>query len=158
MWGRCSALYSAQSFIRGRGEAIGMRTYQTLDHAEIDADRAILTLSSASGSAIPTMVALRREGEYLAMSFSLGPAELALRLKTAEVTRALSHLQPAEGLQTPRQIGSGQSFLQVGLQPNGVLVLRPALVSDANGMLSFNLSLEHAARRALLTWLELPAG
>ncbi|MBL8147050.1 MAG: hypothetical protein JNL34_11755 [Anaerolineae bacterium] len=135
-----------------------MRTYQTLDRAEVETDRDILTLTSATSSVIPTSVALRREGIYLAMSFSLGPAELALRLKTADVTRALTHLQPADGLQTPRQIGSGQAFLQVGLQLNGVLLLRPTLVSDANGMISFNLSLEHAARRALLTWLELDPG
>ena len=135
-----------------------MRTYQTLDRAEVETDRDILTLTSATGSVIPTSLALRREGLYLAMSFSLGPAELALRLKTADVTRALTHLQPADGLQTPRQIGSGQAFLQVGLQMNGVLLLRPTLVSDANGMISFNLALEHAARRALLTWLELDPG
>jgi hypothetical protein len=133
-----------------------MRTYLTLDRAEVDADRGIITLTSSDSDALPTHVALRREGEYLAMSFSLGPAELALRLKTAEVTRALTHLQPAEGHQTPRQIGSGQSFLQVGLQHNGVLLMRPTLVSDAGGMLTFNLSLEHAARRTLLTWLGLP--
>lgn len=133
-----------------------MRTFLTLDRAEVDADRGILTLTSSDSDALPTHVAFRREGEYLAMSYSLGPAELALRLKTGEVTRALTHLQAAEGQQTPRQVGSGQSFLQMGLQTNGVLLLRPTLVTDAGGMLSFNLSLEHAARRTLLTWLGLP--
>lgn len=134
-----------------------MRTYLTLDRAEVDSARGIITLTSSTSGSIPTSAAMRREGEYLAMSFSLGPAELALRLRTADVIRTLSHLQPADGQQTPRQIGSGQSYLQVGLQTNGVLLLRPTLVSDANGMLAFNLTLEHAARRTLLSWLELPA-
>jgi hypothetical protein len=134
-----------------------MRTYQTLDRAEIDADRAILMLTSSAARELSTSVAMRREGDYLAMSFSLGALELALRLRTSEVTRTLSHLQPAEGQQTPRQIGTGQAFLQVGLQNNGALLLRPTLVSDAGGLLAINLSVEHAARRALLGWLELPA-
>jgi hypothetical protein len=133
-----------------------MRTYQTLDRAEIDADRGILLLTSSTTDPFSTTVAMRREGDYLAMSFSRGALELALRLKTAEVTRTLSHLQPADGQQTPRQIGTGQAFLQVGLQTNGVLLLRPVLVADAGGLLAMNLSVEHTARRALLGWLEVP--
>ena len=74
-----------------------MRTYQTLDRAEVETDRDILTLTSATGSVIPTSLALRREGLYLAMSFSRGPAELALRLKTADVTRALPHPDEVRG-------------------------------------------------------------
>src|SRR5512146_1966423 len=71
------------------GKENGMRTYLTLDRAEGEADRGILTLTSSDSGSLPPHVAMRREGDYLAMSFSLGPAELALRLKTAEVTRAL---------------------------------------------------------------------
>ena len=135
-----------------------MRTYTTLDRAEVDSERNLLLLSSSDSASWPASVAMRREGEYLAMSYFLGPAEIALRLKLADVTRALSHLQPADGQQTPRQIGGGQASLQVGLQTNGVLLLRPTLVSDAGGVLSLNLALEHAARRTLLTWLGLPVG
>ncbi len=132
-----------------------MRTYQTLDRAEVDSERGIITLTSSDRTALSTSVAMRREGDYLAMSFSVGALELALRLRTAEVTRTLTMLQPAENQQTPRQIGSGQSFLQLGLQTNGVLLMRPTLVADAGGLITINLSLEHAARRTLLTWLGL---
>lgn len=133
-----------------------MRTYQTLDRAEIDADRDILMLTSSARNELSTSVAMRREGDFLAISCSRGALELALRLKKADVTRTFSHLQPAEGQQTPRQIGTGQAFLQVGLQTNGALLLRPVLVADAGGLLALNLSVEHAARRALLSWLNLP--
>ena len=90
-----------------------MRTYTTLDRAEVDSERNLLLLSSSDSASWPASVAMRREGEYLAMSYFLGPAEIALRLKLADVTRALSHLQPADGQQTPRQVGGGQASLQV---------------------------------------------
>jgi hypothetical protein len=96
---------------------------------------------------------MRREGDYITISASYGVLEIALRPRYHELTRVLSRLQPVEGLQTTRQVGTGQAFLALGLKPDGTLLMRPTLVADATGHMSFNLALSDPVRQALYTWL-----
>lgn len=124
-----------------------MRQFQLIDQVEADAN-GVLQLT---GDAV--QVAFKREGEYLAMSYSIGALEMGLRLRWREMTHAISHLQPVEGLQTTRQVGTGQSFLAVGLQSDGSLVLRPTLVTDAGGLLVLNLQFSPEAGAALRDWV-----
>jgi hypothetical protein len=130
-----------------------MRNFELLDTAAVDNETGVISLSSRQATAGSPVLAMRREGSYIVISASYGPLEVALRPRFEELTRVLTRLQPVEGLNTTRQIGTGQAFLALGLQPDGVLLLRPSLVADATGHLAFNLCLSDAARKALYTWL-----
>ena len=130
-----------------------MRNFELLDEAEVDNETGVISLSHHQEVAGSPILAMRREGSYIVISASYGPLEVALRPRFEELTRVLVKLQPVEGLNTTRQIGTGQAFLALGLQPSGVLLLRPALVADATGHLAFNLALSDSARQALYAWL-----
>lgn len=127
-----------------------MRTFQALDQVDVDTEAGVIHLYDTGENA---HVALRREGDYMAISASHGPVEIALRPRYAELERALKALQPVEGLQTTRQVGMGQSYLSLGLRSDGALNLRPTLVADAYGYLSLNLELTSEARQKLYEWL-----
>ena len=127
-----------------------MRSFQTLDQVDIDAGTGIIHLHDASENA---QVALRREGDYMAISASYSAIEIALRPRFAELERALKALQPVEGLQTTRQVGTGQSYLSLGLRTDGALNLRPTLVADASGYLCLNLEVSAEVRKRLFEWL-----
>jgi hypothetical protein len=130
-----------------------MRTFQTLTTTSMDADSGILVIDAHEAVGLHPQLMLRREGEYVAISAAYGPIEIALRLRYQELTRALRTLQPVDGLQTARQVGSGQVFIGMGLQLDGRLLLRPTLVGDASGYAAFNLALANDAREALFRWL-----
>src|SRR5688572_12610507 len=98
-----------------------MRNFELLDQVTVDTDSGVLTLSSGDDITGHPVVALRREGGYIALSASYGPLEIALRPRFQELSRVLARLQPVEGLQTTRQVGTGQAYLAVGLRPDGVL-------------------------------------
>ena len=132
-----------------------MRTFQTLDSAEFDAATGILQFKSSSGDPLPTLLALRREGDYAVISASFGPVEIALRPHYGDLARTLGRLKPVPGLRTTRQLGTGQVYLDVGLQPDGSLLLRPTLVGDASGHLCFNLALTPEACQRLYAWLDI---
>lgn len=100
-------------------------------------------------------LAMRQEGEYVALSASYGPLEIALRVRHESLTWTLSHLQPVDGLQTSRQVGTGQAYLAVGLKPDKGLVLRPTIVGDATGHFSFNLEVSQQACAVLYKWLSI---
>lgn len=136
-----------------------MRNFQTLDTVELDPDNSVLMLHSAGDTGTRPRLAMRREGSYLTISCSYGPLEIAMRPRFAEVSRTLGRLRPIEGLQTTRQIGSGQAYLALGLQSDGSLVLRPTLVADATGHIVFNLLLTPDVKDTLFEWLPvLPTG
>jgi hypothetical protein len=99
------------------------------------------------------MVSMRREGDYITIAASYGLLEIALRPRYHELTRVLSRLQPVEGLQTTRQVGTGQAYLALGLKPDGTLLMRPTLVADATGHMTFNLTLTDEVRKALFAWM-----
>lgn len=132
-----------------------MRNFELLDQATVDRDSGVITLATKAAAAGSPVLAMRREGSYLVISASYGPLEVALRPRLDEFARVLQRLQPVEGLNTTRQVGTGQAFLALGLKPDGELLLRPTLVADATGHLAFNLALSNEARQALYGWLEI---
>jgi hypothetical protein len=134
-----------------------MRNFELLDKASVDADSGVITLTTQSDTSGHPVVALRREGGYIALSASYGPLEIALRPRFQELSRVLARLQPVEGLQTTRQVGTGQAYLALGLKPDGVLLLRPTIVADATGHMGFNLALSDGVRQALFEWLPVGA-
>ncbi len=134
-----------------------MRTFVELDKATVDANTGIIYLETTRETETQPLVFMRREGDYITIAASYGLLEIALRPRYHELTRVLSRLQPVEGLQTTRQVGTGQAFLALGLKPDGTLLMRPTLVADATGHMSFNLTLSDAARTTLYTWLPVEA-
>jgi hypothetical protein len=130
-----------------------MRNFIQLDTARVDAATGIIYLTTERQTEAQPMVFMRREGDYITISASYGLLEIALRPRYHELTRVLSRLQPVEGLQTTRQVGTGQAFLALGLKPDGTLLMRPTLVADATGHMSFNLALADPVRQALYAWL-----
>src|ERR1044071_8749920 len=133
-----------------------MRNFQLLDVVTLDNHAGSIQFTTEEPLVSKPVVTVQREGGYVAFSASYGPFEIAIRPRFQELSRVLGRLQPVEGLQTTRQVGTGQAYLAVGLKPDGVLLLRPTIVGDATGHLGFNLALSSAARQALFEWL--PAG
>lgn len=130
-----------------------MRNFQSLNQSSLDSDSGLLMFSVATETETQPTLALRREGGYVAISASHGPLEIALRPRYEEMVRKLARLQPIKGLQTTRQIGTAQAYLAVGLHEDGMLLIRPTIVGDATGHLSFNFSLENDQRKTLYEWL-----
>lgn len=130
-----------------------MRSFKTLDKVETDLETGIISLSKQNDDGMHTQVSMRREGTYVAISASFGLLEIALRPRFKELARALSRLSPIKGLQTSRQVGTGQAYLAIGLQDGGQLIMRPTIVADATGHLSFNLVLTDEVRQAVFDWL-----
>lgn len=130
-----------------------MRHFELLDHVSIDTKTGIINLTTAREVHSKPIVAMRHEGGYVVISASYGPLEISLRPRLEELTRVLGRLQPVEGLQTTRQVGTGQAFLALGSQTGGELILRPTIVADATGHLSFNLLLTVPVRQALYEWM-----
>jgi len=131
-----------------------MRNYQNLDQVITEDDTGIIYLSKADeAGGMHPRISLRREGGYVAISASYGPLEVAMRLRYEDLIRLLSRLRPVEGLQTTRQIGTGQAYISLGLQQNGDLVMRPTIVGDATGHMCLNLILTDGTRDALYNWL-----
>lgn len=134
-----------------------LRNFELLDKVTIDNESGVISFAADQSIAGHPVVAMRREGGYIALSASYGPFEIALRPRFQELSRVLARLQPVEGLQTTRQVGTGQAYLAVGLKPDGILLLRPTIVADATGHLGFNLSLSDEARKQLFSWLPVNA-
>jgi hypothetical protein len=130
-----------------------MRQFQTLTTTQQDNDSGIFSFSAREDGEFQPRLSLRREGEYVAISASYGAIEIALRPRYGDLKQAFAHLQPVTGLQTTRQVGSGEAFIALGLQDDGTLILRPTLVVDAAGRLSFNFSLTRDTYQALVAWL-----
>lgn len=130
-----------------------MRNFQTLDQYKIEQGTGILYIATEQAEWMRPRVSLRREGSYLAISTSYGPMEIAMRLKFEELVRILGRLRPVQGLQTTRQIGTGESYIALGLQEEGGLVMRPTIVGDATGHVCLNLILSPQVKAALYDWL-----
>ena len=132
-----------------------MRNYESLNTVVTDEQTGIIYLTQADQPDTHPRVSLRREGSYVAISASYGPLEIAMRLRYEDLHRLLNRLQPVEGLQTTRQIGTGQSYLSLGLQKNGDLIIRPTIVGDATGHMCLNLILTDDTRNTLYNWLNI---
>jgi hypothetical protein len=132
-----------------------MRNFQSLDQVKIDAETGIIHLTYSQAKQADSQIAMRREGEYVSISASYGPLEIALRPRYDDLVRTLSRLQPIGGLQTTRQVGTGQAYLSVGLGQDKTLLIRPTLVGDATGHMSLNLSVTPDVRKQLYQWLSI---
>ena len=132
-----------------------MRNFITLDHAEIDATTDIFTLSTSDEHDHSPLLTMKTEGDYIAISASYGPIEIALRPRLSELKWALSHLQPID-VNTSRQVGSSQSYLALGLRTDGSLVIRPTILTDATGYIAFNLRLSIQTRNQWFDWMRIP--
>jgi len=130
-----------------------MRNFETLDSVTIESSSGIIHIGTQSNAPGMPRIAMRREGSYVAISASYGPLEIAMRPRFVELARILSRLRPVQGLQTTRQVGTGQAYLSLGLQADGMLVMRPTIVADATGHLCFNLLLSSQTRQQLFDWL-----
>lgn len=130
-----------------------MRTLQLLDQATVDPATGIITFTAAGKNALQPTAAMRREGEYAAISASYGALEIALRPRVRELIRTLRTIQPNDGLNTTRQVGSANCFLGLGLRSDGAIILRPTIVGDATGYFSLNLILSPEAAASLRAWL-----
>lgn len=130
-----------------------MRNYQLLDHADIEKDN-VLRLTTTDNNPNQPVVAMSREGAFVSISASIGPLEIGLRLPLTEMGRQLSNLHPVPGLATTRQVGTVNSYVALGLTKDNRLVMRPTLVVDAKGHVTFNLVVSGEVYQTLLKWLE----
>jgi len=133
-----------------------MRNFQLLDVVTIDTHVGSIQFTTEEPLIAKPVVTVQREGGYISFSASYGPFEIAVRPRFQELSRVLGRLQPVEGLQTTRQVGTAQAYLAVGLKPDGTLLLRPTVVGDATGHIGINLALSSSAREKFFEWL--PAG
>jgi hypothetical protein len=132
-----------------------MRNFQTLETVTVDKQTGIIHFATQNASPMNPRLAMRREGDYVPTSVSYGPIEISLRLRHERMIWILTRLQPVAGLQTSRQVGTGQAYLAVGMTPEGELVARPTLEADATGRIVFNLLLTPECCKALFDWLEI---
>ncbi|MAS32943.1 MAG: hypothetical protein CL610_02975 [Anaerolineaceae bacterium] len=130
-----------------------MRQFEILDQMTTDEQSGMVTLSKQDDANQHPQMALRREGVYIAISARFGPTEIALRPHFEDFVRLLRRLQPVEGLQTTRQVGTSQAYLAIGLRTDGTLVVRPTIAADATGYFTINLALSPDVRQALFDWL-----
>jgi len=130
-----------------------MRNPQTLHQAAVDPATGIITFTAAGENALQPTAAMRHEGEYVPISVSYGALEIALRPRVKDLIRTLRTIQPNDGLNTTRQVGSADCFLGLGLRTDGTLILRPTIVGDASGYFCLNLAIAPEAAAALRSWL-----
>ncbi len=135
-----------------------MRQFRTLFKIDADTQPGVLMIVGEKGTHDYPSMMVSREGNYVPISVSYGPIELALRLRHGDLGQALQRLQPVNGLQTTRQVGSSNAYLALGLRTDGVLLMRPTVVADARGHLSMNLALPPAVKDEVVAWLELSEG
>ena len=133
-----------------------MRQFRTLFRVEEDHETGVLYIVGEKGTHDYPSLMVRLEGEFVPLSVSYGPIELALRLRYETLVRTLGRLQPIDGLQTTRQVGSTGAYLALGLRRDGMLLMRPTVVADAYGHITFNIGLPTEAREAFFKWLNVP--
>jgi hypothetical protein len=129
-----------------------MRNYQLLDATSAEKDN-VFKLSTKEENPEQPLLSISREGAFVSISASFGPLEIALRPRYSELTRQLTSLQPVPGLATTRQVGTMNSYVAFGLTKDGRLVLRPTIVADARGHLTFNFIISAEAYQAMQDWL-----
>lgn len=130
-----------------------MRNFQTLDETRLDPGSNSLELYLTSADDDQPRLAMHREGIYVTISASYGPLEIAMRPRYEDLVRTLGRLAVVEGLNTTRQVGTGQAYLAIGLSADDSLMLRLTIVADATGHLSLNLKLTPKVKETLFSWL-----
>lgn len=130
-----------------------MRNYQVLDVATLEPD-GVLSLTTSEENPDRPILSMSREGAFVSLSASFGPLEIALRLRFEDLRRRLERLLPVHGLATTRQVGTANSFVALGITEDERLVMRPTIVSDASGKMTFNLVTSKAVYQQVLQWLD----
>lgn len=129
-----------------------MRNYQILDSSTIDQDN-VLLLSPAEDNPEKPTLSMSHEGAFISLSASFGPLEIALRIRQNDLRRRLEQLYPVPGLATTHQIGSVNSYIAIGLTKDSRLVMRPTVVADASGRVTFNLVTIPALYETIVKWV-----
>ena len=130
-----------------------MRNYQVLDVATLEPD-GVLSLTTSEENPDRPILSMSREGAFVSLSASFGPLEIALRLRFEDLRRRLERLLPVHGLATTRQVGTANSFVALGVTDDERLVMRPTIVSDASGKMTFNLVTSSPVYQQILEWLD----
>ncbi len=128
-----------------------MRSYRKITAVEVLPEG---DLSASSEDDFGAGMLIRREGEYVALSFYSGAVELLLRLKAGDLLRVLDHLLPSDQERSARSVGTSHTALWLTLHSDGTLVIRPTLTTDAAGSISLNFELADPVRGALIRWLK----
>ena len=129
-----------------------MRNYQILDSSSIDHDNVLLLSPTEDNPEKPTL-SMSHEGIFISLSASFGPLEIALRVRQTNLRLRLEQLYPVPGLATTHQIGSANSFIAIGLTKDNRLVMRPTVVADAHGRVTFNLVTTPALYETIVDWV-----
>lgn len=129
-----------------------MRNYQILD--TVVAENNSLQFNNSEDNPEHPWLTMSREGRFLAFSASFGPIEIALRLRLENFQRRIDQLYAIPGLATTHQVGTANSYIAIGLTTDERLVLRPTVVTDASGHLTFNLVLTADVYNTLRSWLK----
>lgn len=120
----------------------------------VEPDPASTDLILASTDTQPGSLVARREDDYVVLTTSSGPIAITLRLRADELERTLRHPAASSEQATARQVGSSQAYLAIGRREDGDILLRPTLVADATGEISFNLLVTANVREDLFRWLQ----
>lgn len=120
----------------------------------VEPDPASTDLILASTDTQPGSLVARREDEYVVLTTTSGPMAITLRLRADELARTLRHPAASSEQATARQVGSSQAYLAIGRREDGDILLRPTLVADATGQLSFNLLVTANVCEDLFRWLQ----
>lgn len=134
-----------------------MRNFQTLDEAKVDSASESMEMFLSDTDDDQPRLAVRREGNYVTISASYGPLEIAMRPRYDELVRAIARLTIVDGLLTTRQVGTSHAYLALGLHNDGSLLMRLTIVADATGHFSINLRLVESVRKQLYDWLNVAA-
>jgi hypothetical protein len=134
-----------------------MRQFRTLFKVDVEEESGVMYIVGEKGTHDYPSMMVSREGEYVPISVSYGPIELALRLRHEDLARTLNRLQPVDGLQTTRQVGSTSAYLGLGLRHDGTLLMRPTVIADARGYLAVNLALPSEVKDQMMQWIGIEA-
>ncbi len=129
-----------------------MRNYQILDTVIVETNT--LQFSNSEENPEHPWLTMSREGKFLTFSASFGPIEIALRLRFENFQRRILQLHAIPGLATTHQVGTANSYIAIGLTTDEQIVLRPTVVTDASGHLTFNLVGTNDIYKTLLSWLD----
>lgn len=129
-----------------------MTPIRQLTHASVPDDGSFAAHSDA-GDMLEMGFAARRLGDYLELAFISGAVEMTLRLRGADLARALRKMDDTISPGAARTVGTAQSELLLTRQDDHTLLLRPRLTSDATGSIALHFALVGSALVAFTHWV-----
>jgi hypothetical protein len=130
-----------------------MRAIRQLDQASTASDGSFSANSSATDGFNMGFDA-RRLGDYAELAFYSGAVEMTLRVRAAELFRALRIVTAAMSGGVSRTLGTGQSEILFTASEDGGLLLRPRLTTDAMGSIALYFSLTGGALASFTAWVD----